>query len=68
MMYSMLCFTCISAVSPTKPHIIAILADDYGWADANWHRPASAQEPDLTPTLDGLVKTGVEMDRHYVFK
>ena len=37
------------AVSPAKPlkklpHIIMHLADDYGWANAGWHRPEGFAE------------------------
>ena len=53
--------------SPSKPHIVAILADDYGWADAGWHRPEGYKEVQ-TPVMDQLVKDGIELDRHYVFK
>ena len=56
-----------AATTATKPHIIAILADDYGWADAGWHREPGYKEVQ-TPIMDGLVKSGIEMDRHYVFK
>ena len=40
---------------------------DYGWADAGWHRDTGYKEVQ-TPVMDGLVKNGIEMDRHYVFK
>ena len=26
-------------VAATKPHILYILADDFGWGDADWHKP-----------------------------
>lgn len=29
-----------AAVSDAKPHILYILADDFGWADADWHHPS----------------------------
>jgi arylsulfatase A-like enzyme len=44
-----------------RPNILFIVADDLGWRDVGWH-----DGPFKTPTLDGLVKTGVELDRHYV--
>jgi len=56
----------------SRPHIIYILADDYGWADIGYHREAERSqtgEADVqTPSLDALAKTGIELDRHYVFK
>eukprot|EP01060_Flectonema_neradi_P009953 TRINITY_DN1710_c0_g1_i5.p1 TRINITY_DN1710_c0_g1~~TRINITY_DN1710_c0_g1_i5.p1 ORF type:complete len:526 (+),score=134.78 TRINITY_DN1710_c0_g1_i5:465-2042(+) len=50
-----------------KPHILYILVDDYGWADAGWHRPPGYKEIQ-TPTFDSLIQQGIELDRHYVFK
>eukprot|EP00958_Prasinococcus_capsulatus_P000095 scaffold3_cov389-Prasinococcus_capsulatus_cf.AAC.16 len=42
-------------------------ADDYGWANAGWHRPEGYEEVQ-TPYMDALVKQGVELDRHYAYK
>src|SRR6187431_1490374 len=44
-----------------RPNILFIVADDLGWRDVGWHGGAFQ-----TPVLDGLVKSGVELDRHYV--
>ncbi|QOV87690.1 sulfatase-like hydrolase/transferase [Humisphaera borealis] len=44
-----------------KPNILLIVADDLGWADVGYHGGKFR-----TPVIDGLVKTGVELDRHYV--
>lgn len=44
-----------------KPNILLLVADDLGWADVGWHGGKF-----LTPVLDGLVRAGVELDRHYV--
>lgn len=49
------------------PDILYILLDDFGWADAGWHRPAGYKDVQ-TPHMDALVKEGVELDRHYAFK
>lgn len=53
-----------------KPHVLFVLWDDYGWTGAGYHRQpnttAGIQEI-RTPTLDTLVKAGIEFDRHYVF-
>jgi arylsulfatase I/J len=59
--------TCSVLAGASKPHVIAILADDYGWAGAGWHRPAGYKEI-ATPVMNQLVADGVELDRHYVFK
>ena len=45
----------VAMSSPSHPHVIAILADDYGWADANWHRMADAKQPLLIPMADELI-------------
>ena len=49
------------AAGQAKPNILLIVADDLGWADVGWHGSALK-----TPHMDNLVKTGVELDRHYV--
>mmetsp|Transcript_5926 Transcript_5926/g.10729 ORF Transcript_5926/g.10729 Transcript_5926/m.10729 type:complete len:699 (-) Transcript_5926:220-2316(-) len=58
-----------------KPHVVFILADDYGWANMGVHRehprsPAEAQgkAETHTPNLDELVRTGVLLERHYAYK
>jgi arylsulfatase A-like enzyme len=47
--------------SIAKPNILLIVADDLGWSDVGWHGGFSK-----TPNLDKLVRTGVELDQHYV--
>jgi len=44
-----------------RPNILFIVADDLGWSDVGWHGGFGR-----TPTLDKLVRSGVELDRHYV--
>ena len=41
-----------------------ILSDDFGWADAGWHRPDGYKEIS-TPAMTALVREGIELDRHY---
>eukprot|EP00038_Savillea_parva_P008859 m.179651 g.179651 ORF g.179651 m.179651 type:complete len:548 (-) comp14819_c0_seq1:100-1743(-) len=53
-----------SAAAP-KPHILMVIVDDFGWADAGWHRETPTPEV-VTPTMDKLVQEGVELNRHYV--
>ena len=48
-----------SLVAAPKPHILAIIADDYGWGNVGYHRAVPTREV-ATPTLDGLVKNGLE--------
>ena len=54
-------------VAAPKPHILFFLIDDFGWADAGWHRPPGYKEV-LTPNMDSLVGEGIELTRNYVFK
>ena len=73
--YTLLCWAICGArfasgePSPL-PNIIHILADDYGWADVGYHREAvRGNATDVqTPNLDALVRTGIELDRFYVYK
>ena len=46
----------------TKPHLIAIFADDLGWYDTGIYNRKSP-----TPRIVDLVSKGVRLDRHYVF-
>ena len=41
--------------------------DDFGWGNAGWHRtPEGSDKEVVTPNMDGLVKEGIELERHYV--
>lgn len=54
----------LSAQAPAsgkKPNVLLIVADDLGWSDVGWHGGFAK-----TPHMDKLVRTGVELDRHYV--
>eukprot|EP00966_Prymnesium_polylepis_P151391 3498237-Prymnesium_polylepis.1 len=59
-----------------QPHILLVLLDDYGWANAGWHRnytaPGGAFVPPTaevaTPHMDSLVAAGIELDRAYAYK
>ena len=62
---------CGPLVDAGQPHIVVILADDFGWANFGVHRDATspqAKKEAHTPNLDGLAKEGVLLDRHYSFK
>ena len=56
--------------TPPHPHIIHILADDYGWADIGYHRNNNNNNNQevQTPNLDALKNSGIELDRFYVYK
>lgn len=44
-----------------KPNVLLIVADDLGWSDVGWHGGFGK-----TPNMDRLVRTGLELDQHYV--
>jgi arylsulfatase A-like enzyme len=47
---------------PTAPNILILIADDLGWHDVGYH-----DSEIRTPHLDRLARTGVRLDRHYVY-
>ncbi|XP_070542597.1 arylsulfatase B-like [Ptychodera flava] len=49
------------ATSTVPPHILLILADDYGWHDIGYHDSAIR-----TPNLDKLASEGVKLENYYV--
>ena len=51
----------LSAAEPATPNVLLIVADDMGWADVSWHGGRFQ-----TPRMAELLKTSVELDRHYV--
>ena len=51
----------------SKPHIVFMLVDDWGWANVGYHRNSSLKEI-VTPNIDNLVKEGLELNQHYVFR
>jgi arylsulfatase B len=54
--------TAATATSP--PNIILVIADDLGWNNVGWHGNAEVQ----TPSLDNLLKEGIEIDRMYLLR
>ena len=54
------------------PNIVVVIGDDVGLGGVGWHaqrnRPANGSAPLIqTPRIDGLVASGLEIDRHYVY-
>ena len=65
------------ATPPTKPNIVVLVADDWGWADAGFRRARTTPPrgagtwdviPPLTPNINRLVASGVLLDRFYVYR
>ena len=52
-----------AASTATKPHIVFVLVDDWGFADVSFRNPAIH-----SPNFQKLAETGLILDRHYVFK
>lgn len=64
----MLCVTLAASLADTAnaqdaslPNILVIVSDDQGWNDVGYHN-----EEIRTPNIDELVRTGVELNCHYV--
>ena len=51
----------------SKPHLVFMLVDDWGWANVGYHRDPPTSEV-VTPNIDALVKDGLELDQHYAYK
>lgn len=66
--------TASSQETNSKPHIVVILADDYGWGNFGAHTnnltsdAAQHQKEVHTPNLDKLISNGILLDRHYAYK
>lgn len=63
------------AARSSKPHVVFVLADDFGWGNLGLHRRSgqSADEKQAraeaqTPEIDGLAEQGIILDRHYTYK
>ena len=46
----------------TKPHLVFLFCDNVGWSNLGYHRTHPTREV-VTPQIDGLVRTGLELDR-----
>ena len=54
----------VSQIGTAKPHIIWLVVDDFGWADVSWRSGGQT----LTPNLDSLRRTGVELTNLQMYK
>ncbi|XP_019852368.1 PREDICTED: arylsulfatase J-like isoform X1 [Amphimedon queenslandica] len=60
----LVCVLCSCFVATAKlPNIVFVLVDDWGFADVGFRNPAIS-----SPNFDHLAKTGLVLNRHYVFK
>ena len=55
-------------VNILRPNIIYVLVDDWGWADADWHRDGSTLNESATPFLNDMLENGIELDQFYAYK
>jgi len=55
------------ASAATKPHLVFMLVDDWGWANVGYHCNTTDKEV-VTPNMDSLVKEGLELDQHYAYR
>lgn len=56
----------------SKPHILLILVDDFGFNNVGFHRERNGSGGKLdrevsTPNLDNLARSGIELNRHYTY-
>ena len=56
-----------TGLKASKPHIMMMLVDDWGWANVGYHRNASDRET-VTPNFDKLLKAGLELNQNYAFQ
>eukprot|EP01061_Rhynchopus_euleeides_P001316 TRINITY_DN10936_c0_g1_i1.p1 TRINITY_DN10936_c0_g1~~TRINITY_DN10936_c0_g1_i1.p1 ORF type:complete len:546 (+),score=159.94 TRINITY_DN10936_c0_g1_i1:122-1759(+) len=52
--------------SAAQPHIFMVVVDDFGWGDIGYHGARLPTGESLTPGMDALTRSGVELNRHYV--
>ncbi|XP_072310511.1 arylsulfatase B [Eucyclogobius newberryi] len=55
------CLSAFTEVTAAQPHIVFIMADDYGWYDVGYHGSEIK-----TPHLDKLSASGVRLENYYV--
>jgi arylsulfatase B len=52
----------------TKPHIIVLLMDDFGYNNVGYHaKDQGNEEETVTPNIDQLASTGLILERHYTY-
>eukprot|EP00039_Didymoeca_costata_P001708 m.54477 g.54477 ORF g.54477 m.54477 type:complete len:583 (-) comp10929_c0_seq2:800-2548(-) len=70
-MVTLQCIALLALLGPMVdaklPHIVMFLVDDFGWANAGWHRDDAFAEVQ-TPMMKSLIQEGIELDRAYSFQ
>lgn len=56
-----------AAETAQSPHIVLLLADDFGWAYGPERNKSSNPEV-VTPNLDSLARSGITLSRFYTYK
>ena len=56
----------VKGFAAQRPHIVFFMADDLGYANVNFNREYSVPEVS-TPSLDGLVDSGIHLRRMYTY-
>jgi hypothetical protein len=54
----------------SRPHVVFMLADDIGYGNLGWlRRRGGGSIPEVaTPNMDSLVRSGINLGRHYTYK
>jgi arylsulfatase B len=55
------------STAANKPHLIIILADDFGWGNIGIHAGSDNKEVQ-TPNMNALAASGILLDRFYTYK
>ena len=56
-----------TSMAVKTPHVLLVVADDYGWNDVGYHQSnKTTNVPLKTPTLDRLASEGRKLERYYV--
>lgn len=59
--FSILLFSCLSALPGERPNLILMMADDLGWGDVGFNGGTVIE----TPELDAMARNGLVFDRFY---
>lgn len=62
--------TASAAPTASKPNLVFVLVDDWGWANVGFHRDPAwpGNNETVTPNIDRLAAGGLVLDRNYVYK